>query len=238
MNFENYLEFDDMLTENSLYDDFERDEHKIFGLNENGNTYIDCIVNVIESKVPDINDISEKKLDAIINKVIFPDNVKNNTVSDAKIKNVVESYIGLSESEVAMLYNDEDIEVIDDDDEVDYDPDLDDIEDDDIEVVEPINEEEPGKVLQDDIEDDMKDEVIDSVSDDEGSEDPAVNPEGEDYEDLDDPISTEDDNEVSYDPDIDDVDDDDVIEYEIDSEDDIDDIYYDPDLDTDDEEDF
>lgn len=206
MNFDNYLELSDMLDENSMYDDFDRDEHKIFGLNENGNTYIDCVVNLIEAQVPDINKIGEKTLDKIVNKVIFPDNVKDNTVSSEKIKNVIESLIGEGE-DIEMLYDDNDnIEV--------YDPDL------DVEA-EPVLEEEPGEALQSEIEDEISDTIEDEPYDPDLDVDDAEV--GSDYEDLDDPIDTEE--EEPYDPDLDVDDEDEEIEYEIDSDDDIDDIY-------------
>lgn len=206
MNFDNYLELSDMLDENSIYDDFDRDEHKIFGLNENGNTYIDCVVNLIEAQVPDINKIGEKTLDKIVNKVIFPDNVKDNTVSSEKIKNVIESLIGEGE-DIEMLYDDNDnIEV--------YDPDL------DVEA-EPVLEEEPGEALQSEIEDEISDTIEDEPYDPDLDVDDAEV--GSDYEDLDDPIDTEE--EEPYDPDLDVDDEDDEIEYEIDSDDDLDDIY-------------
>lgn len=201
MNFDNYLELSDMLDENSLYDEFDRDEHKIYGLNENDNTYIDCIVNVIEAQVPDINKIGEKTLDKIVNKVIFPDNVKNNTVSSEKIKNVIESLIGEGE-DIEMLYEDD---VMD----VSYDPDLD------------VEGEEPGEALQSEIEDEISDTIEDEPYDPDLDVDDAEV--GSDYEDLDDPIDTEE--EEPYDPDLDVDDDDEEIEYEISSDDDIDDIY-------------
>ena len=227
MNLENYIEFEDMLNENTFYDDFDRVEHAVYGLS-NGNTYIDCLVNAIEAAVTNINDISEKCLDKIVNRVIFPDKVKSNTVSSNDIKNIVETYIGYDDGIGGTddMYDDDGV----------YDPEM------DVEDVEIVNEEEPGEALQDNIEADMEDEVEDELQkeedgvydpdlDVEDETDPAVEPEGEDFEDLDDPVDTEEDDGV-YDPDLDVDDDDDDIEYELDADGDIDDIY-DPELDLD-----
>ena len=157
--FNEFAEYTDLMNPEYLYDDFITLEASLYGADISGTTYLDKAVEIIEEKAgPGIENINDKKLHSICNKVLFPNNVQTDLVSGSKIQNVVteEEMVDMAGSYFEMMQEMDAIEET----EVDnmYIEDYDDLTERDVEPPEEDEEVEVSSVEYDeDIDPDMSD---------------------------------------------------------------------------------